>query len=251
MARIRTIKPEFFRHEGLFEAERDEGLPLRVAFAGIWTACDREGRFRWAPRQLKLDCLPYDEIDFSRVLDALRTRGFIAKYVVDGKEYGFIPSWREHQFINNREVPSILPNPSENNILLPCEHRVLDACSTRQSNYQGEGKGKEGEGKGKENQDSDANASPKNVPDDPLPTRIYAFVGKTIRLRQADLDRWRGAYSAIPDFTAALQAADDYYSEHPPKDGKWFFPVSRWLEKQHTLHFEKVRAENGRPDRSW
>ena len=47
MARIRTIKPEFFRHEALYEAEHETGLPLRVAYAGLWTAADREGRFQW------------------------------------------------------------------------------------------------------------------------------------------------------------------------------------------------------------
>ena len=45
MARIRTIKPEFFRHEGLYELEQETGFAIRVAFAGLWTACDREGRF--------------------------------------------------------------------------------------------------------------------------------------------------------------------------------------------------------------
>ncbi|GAA4169527.1 hypothetical protein [Shinella granuli] len=80
MARIRTIKPEFFKHEGIFDAEQETGLPLRLAFAGLWTQCDREGRFAWRPRQLKVDILPYDELDFLRVLDALATRGFIVKY---------------------------------------------------------------------------------------------------------------------------------------------------------------------------
>jgi hypothetical protein len=54
MARIRTVKPDLFRHEGLFDAERASGLPLRIAFAGLWTAADREGRFAWSPRTLKL-----------------------------------------------------------------------------------------------------------------------------------------------------------------------------------------------------
>ena len=109
MARIRTIKPEFFRHESLYEAERETELPLRIAFAGIWSAADREGRFRWSPRQLKLDCLPYDELDFSRVLDALATRGFIVKYAVDGKEYGHVPSWSKHQIINRNFVLRLFP----------------------------------------------------------------------------------------------------------------------------------------------
>ena len=92
MARIRTIKPDFFRHEGLFEAERETGLPLRVAFAGLFPVADREGRFRWRPRQLKLDVLPFDDVDFARVLDALRTRGFIVHYTSGAEQYGVIPS---------------------------------------------------------------------------------------------------------------------------------------------------------------
>lgn len=71
-------------------------------------------------------------------------------------------------------------------------------------------------------------------PDNVVPiSRQYAFDGRVIKLSQADFDRWRKSYSALPDIGAALQAADDYYSEHPPKDGKWFFPASKWLEREH------------------
>lgn len=126
MARIRTVKPEFFRHRRLYLAEKETGLPLRIAYVGLWTVSDRDGRFRWEPDELKLDCLPYDEIDFSRVLDALATREFIIKYISDDREYGFIPSFSKHQFINNREQLSSLPEPS-----IP---RVGDASGTRQGN---------------------------------------------------------------------------------------------------------------------
>ena len=150
MARIRSIKPEFFRHEGLFEAERETGLPLRVAFAGLWTAADREGRFQWKPRQLKLDALPYDDVDFSRVLDALMTGGHIVKYTVDGVAYGCIPSWSAHQVINNRESASEFPSVEEGSIESTTstrEARVDDATSTRLVHAPVEGKGREGKGK--------------------------------------------------------------------------------------------------------
>jgi hypothetical protein len=153
MARIRTIKPDFFRHGGLFDLEKESGLPVRVAFAGLWTASDRAGRFLWRPRELKLDCLPYDEVDFSRVLDALRTRHHIEKYIVDGVEYGFIPSWDDHQVINNRETPSAIPEPTETSIAaVTCtrEARVIDASATPLVHAQAEGKGREGEGNGRE-----------------------------------------------------------------------------------------------------
>lgn len=147
MARIRTIKPDFFRHEGLYEAEIEFGLPLRVAFAGIWTVADREGRFKWNARTLRLDALPFDEVDFSRVLDALLTRGHIAKYTVDGKDFGFIPSWSDHQVVNNREANSILPEPTEQAILdasTTREPRVTVASVTPLKKILVEGKGREG-----------------------------------------------------------------------------------------------------------
>jgi hypothetical protein len=112
MARIRTIKPEFFRHGALFDAERASGFPLRLAYAGLWTAADREGRFRWQPRALKLDCLPYDDCDFSAVLAALAGAGLIVKYESGGEMFGHIPSWTKHQVINQREAQSKIPPPS-------------------------------------------------------------------------------------------------------------------------------------------
>jgi hypothetical protein len=137
MSRIRTIKPEFFKHSGLFDAEQETGLPLRVAYAGLWTCCDREGRFKWRPRDLKLDVLPYDDCDFSRVLDALATRGFVVKYASPTDEnafFGLIPSWKAHQFINNKEPQSQIPEPLSNLDVDACltrEKRVDDASSTR------------------------------------------------------------------------------------------------------------------------
>lgn len=133
MARIRTIKPAFFRHEELYDAEVETSLPLRVAFAGLWTVADREGRFEWRPRELKLDCLPYDKVDFSRVLDALTTRGFIVKYASGDREYGAIPSFKSHQIVNNRELASVLPEPPEvpnTSITSTREPRVVDAKAT-------------------------------------------------------------------------------------------------------------------------
>ena len=91
MGRIRTIKPSFYKHEDLYEAEKAAGLPLRLAFSGIWTVCDRDGRFHWKARTLKTDVLPYDDVDFTDVLDALAKAGFVVKVDVNGNTFGQIP----------------------------------------------------------------------------------------------------------------------------------------------------------------
>jgi hypothetical protein len=110
--RIRTVKPEFFQHEDLSDLEQRVGLPVRLAFIGLWTCCDREGRFKWRPRRLKSDILPYDDLDFADVLEALAAAGFIVRYQNDRDVYGYIPSWHRHQVINVREAKSCIPDPT-------------------------------------------------------------------------------------------------------------------------------------------
>lgn len=149
--RIRSIKPEFFLHEGLYQAEIEEGMPLRVAFAGLWCAADREGRFRWEPRRLGIQILPYDEVDFSRVLHALTTRGFLVKYASGTGVFGHIPGFLRHQVINNKEKASDIPEPTGENIEIigvsADISRVTDACLTRDRRVDDachkEGKGRE------------------------------------------------------------------------------------------------------------
>lgn len=142
MGRIRTVKPELFKHGDLFDAERDSGLPLRLAFIALFTCCDREGRFKWRPRDLKLDCLPHDDVDFSRVLDALTTRGFVVRYASpDGSEFGCIPTFPTHQVINNREGVSTIPSPTDTGVVTR-DPRVHVACPTP-----AQGKGREGKGR--------------------------------------------------------------------------------------------------------
>ncbi len=159
MGRIRTVKPELFTHDELFDAEVELGLPLRIAFIGLFTVADREGRFKWRPRQLKLHVLPYDNLEFSHVLDALTTRGFLVKYEIEGVTYGCITNFSNHQVINNRESDSSIPapldmgsttsQPSETHTQTTSEARVDDASATPTVHAQGEGKGKEGKGKGR------------------------------------------------------------------------------------------------------
>lgn len=124
MGRIRTIKPELFTHEGLFDLEQKTGLPIRICWCGLFTVADKEGRFIWRPRTLKTSVCPYDNLDLAKVLDALFDAGFVDRYQVDGETYGCIPTWRKHQLLNNRERESTIPPDP-----FP---RERDASSTRE-----------------------------------------------------------------------------------------------------------------------
>jgi hypothetical protein len=111
LGRQRMVRPELFTHEDLFAAEKAAGLPLRLAFIGLWTQCDREGRFEWRPLRLKLAVLPWDEVDFTAILAALADAGFVKRYEADGRPFGFIPSWHRHQKPHHQEAASVIPCP--------------------------------------------------------------------------------------------------------------------------------------------
>ena len=130
MTKIRTVKPELFIHEELFDAEQASELPLRLAFIGLFCCCDAKGRFRWRPRELKTKILPYDPVDMAQVLHALEQAGFILKYVVNEKAYGWIPSWEQHQRINSREMASQLPSHDPPSSSVPMQKLVNAKPST-------------------------------------------------------------------------------------------------------------------------
>src|SRR4051812_15575520 len=105
MSRIRTIKPEFFTSEDIFGM-----TPLaRLFYVSLWCESDREGRLEWKPGTFKARYLPADNCDINALGEELIAKGLIELYEVDGKKYAFIPTFTEHQVINNREAPSKIP----------------------------------------------------------------------------------------------------------------------------------------------
>ena len=116
---------------------------------GLWSCSDREGRFKWDARRLGAQILPYEQIDFEIILNILAENEFIIKYIVDGKSYGFVPSFSRHQVINNREQESSLPPFQQPDLFSTELTRVNTGESTRADACSGEGKERK-EGKGKD-----------------------------------------------------------------------------------------------------
>lgn len=105
MARIRTIKPEFFTDD-----EIGAMPPLhRLAFEGLWCHADREGRLEDRPIRLKVQILPYDDIDMDQVLTDLDRRGFIQRYELGGRRLIQIRTFGKHQCPNVKEPASTIP----------------------------------------------------------------------------------------------------------------------------------------------
>lgn len=151
MARIRTIKPETFRHEGLQDLEAgNPGACCMLVFIGLWGHCDKAGRFEWRPRQLKLDILPFLDFDMAKTLDLLEGAGQVRSYEVDGKRYGVIESFPDHQRISGKESqePEKHPEPPGEKKGSNMEATGKQQGSTGDQQESQEGKGREEEGNG-------------------------------------------------------------------------------------------------------
>ncbi|SUD43785.1 DNA-binding protein [Pseudomonas fluorescens] len=100
MARIRTIKPEFWSSEQVMESR-----PLaRLLFIGLWNFCDDGGNHPLAPRTIKALVFPGDDITteaVSELLGELEGSGLTRSYTVDGKLYLHVNGWK-HQKIEKR-----------------------------------------------------------------------------------------------------------------------------------------------------
>lgn len=191
MARIRTVKPALFRHYDLYKAEKETKLPLRLAWIGLFTVADREGRFKWRPEEIKPDVLPFDDkVDFGDVLDALGLHGFVEKYEIDGESYGHIPKWRLHQIINNKEAHSLIPPPTS--------PRVRHAYPEILSNSEGEGKGKgREEEEEKEGKGTDISSEQSRDLLEALPE--FSSISELLKLRRVSTKVQASWLAAFPD----------------------------------------------------
>ena len=143
MARIRTIKPEFFTSEDIVALSPH----ARLLYIALWCEADKEGRMTWKPNTFKLRYLPGDAVDIQVLATELVQSGLVVLY---GDGYAVIPKFRLHQHINPRESDSQLPEPDASASGLAQTGtraaRVRHA-SARVDDAQGgrEGKGKEGD----------------------------------------------------------------------------------------------------------
>lgn len=182
MARIRTVKPEFWTAEQVMELS-----PMaRLLFIGLWNFCDDKGVHPVAYKTLKAEVFPADDLlstDVERLVGELIAQGLLSEFEAEGRRWWFVTGWH-HQVINRPsksrypEPPRSAPLPSaagqgdddaaEHDDSLT-EGRGSEEDSLRThcaltEDSRTEGKGKEG--KGKEGKGEKRSALPASDPSD-------------------------------------------------------------------------------------
>jgi len=107
MARIRSIKPEFWTSENIGKLSRD----ARLLFIGLWNLADDVGRVRGALPYLSGALFSYDDDATPAAVGAwlseLVGSGMVRAYTVDGSSYLDIPKWLKHQRIDHSTASKI------------------------------------------------------------------------------------------------------------------------------------------------
>lgn len=109
MARIRSIKPEFWTSEQVVECSPN----ARLLFIGMWTFADDGGVLPDSLKRLKMQVFPGDDIsrdDMLTLVDELIKNGLIRRFTHENSVYFLVTGWH-HQKIDKPTYK--FPQPNE------------------------------------------------------------------------------------------------------------------------------------------
>lgn len=109
MARIRTIKPEFWTSEQVTSCSRD----ARLLFIGMWNFSDDSGVHPASIQRIRMEVFPGDDITLEMIrglVGELVTAGLLEEYDVEGKVYWRITGFNSHQKIDQPTFRHPLPD---------------------------------------------------------------------------------------------------------------------------------------------
>jgi hypothetical protein len=108
MARIRTVKPEFWTSEQVMELS----ALARLVFIGLWNFCDDAGVHTANAKRLKAEVFPSDETSITEVgnlVAELIGQELVGEFEADGDRYWFVTGWSKHQVIQKPTYRHPLP----------------------------------------------------------------------------------------------------------------------------------------------
>lgn len=192
MARIRSIKPEFWTSEQV----ADCSTTARLLFVGMWNFCDDGGVHPDSAKRLKMEIFPADNFTFEQVaefVDELINAGLLHRFSSEGKSYLAVTGWH-HQKIDK---PSLkYPQPKFDDRSPNGSRMVADDLPAEGSGCRED---VDVEGSGEETSCGET-AEPSSPPTAPEETPVLEF--------PCDGTKGMGkVWKLLPSYVAELQAA--------------------------------------------
>lgn len=112
MARIRSVKPEFWDDRKLAKRTTRDA---RLLYIALWNLADEHARLNGDPQWIKGQVFPYDDdLDIPAVealIKELAALQRVLMYEADGDPYLFLPKLAQHQRLEPEKVRSRIPDP--------------------------------------------------------------------------------------------------------------------------------------------
>lgn len=237
MARIRTVKPEFWTNEKVLSIN-----PLtRLLFIGMWNFADDYGRMDFSPISIKAKVFPNDPIapdDVRDMLHELSRADLLMIYSAKAKEYIEITGW-DHQRIDKRQASKIPAPFAEGSAIRGIPPTSPDhPRSTTTPAPVMEGKGEEC--KGREGKEETREVA---LSIDPNEFNIFweawpNKVGKPAAVKALASCRKRGAV-----FAEIMEGVRNYIRDKPP-DRPWLNPAT--FLNQNRWEDQPAAVQNGK-----
>lgn len=241
MARIRSVKPEFWKSEAIARLSHRE----RLTFIALWSYVDDNGVGRDVPQLIAgelfaLEPDPREALANVRGdLARLSEEGRITRYTVDGKPYLHITNWDEHQRID-KPNKARYPGPDDPGAALTCgygDSRESPATPSRESRDSSEQvqrleQGNRGAGEQRSKDNTTRSTALSLVDLQPVGFDEFWNVYPRKVGKQAAKKAWTKAIrltSATTVIAGAIRYRDDptrspTYTQHPSSwltDGRW------------------------------
>lgn len=221
MARIRTIKPDFWTDEKIVELP----MEVRLFFIGSWNFADDNGNLQRSAKKLKMQIFPADSIDCEPLIQELLTHGLLSEYEVDGEKFLHIKGFKQHQVIN-RPSKTGLPTIEEGDLFNSLSESSLT-----------EGKGKEGKGKDMSGKPDDATE---------VLEHLNAKVGKHFQPVAANTDLIRNRLregASVDDCKAVIDAKHAEWG-NDPKMAAYLRPATLFNASKFAQYVGQLGAGN-------
>jgi len=230
MARIRTVKPEFWTSEQIVECSTN----ARLLFIGMWNFCDDAGRHPASAKRLKMEVFPADAFSIDEIVgwvDELLGAGLLGLYEAQGRSYWYVTGWGSHQKIDRPTVKH--PDPFDEDSTIT--RRTIAEASPP------EGKGMESKGmESKEEISSSADAdgpspSSEDVAFDefwkPTANKVAKQAAKKAWLKAVKLIHAIQLGTSIADARAWLLERWTLYNASPKARGQFSPHPATWLNE--------------------
>ena len=211
MARIRTIKPEFWDSPSVASASPW----ARLLFIAMWNWADDYGRGTANLKELEGFAFPNDDHFTDRSGNTVHFRELVAEvaecfgvvlYEADGRPYYAIPTWDDHQRNERRAKQSKFPDPPASPQVNTAERNMHGISATEERKPQdpprssGPGTGEQGNrGTGEQSSSSEVATAPVRPEIEALCTLLADLVEQNGSKRPTITQKWRDATRLMLD----------------------------------------------------